>query len=153
MKTGTGVANKTNVGQAIQSTQNYVDQGSPNLDNETYAYGRIIDIRYIDDRDLKGSGMLVKIQFDKSYLNSNIWFSLNEPYERILMEWGNKTAFLKSSPRCIVTYSPTQLELGHVEIINDGKQEKQYQSFQKNHTPMLSSAALSLSMGAKPPGF
>lgn len=153
MKVGTGVSNKTNVGQAIQSTQNYVDQGSPNLDNETYAYGYITDIRYIDDREQSGSGMLVRIRFDKGYLNSDTWFKLNEPYERILVDWGNKSAFLKSAPRCMITYNPTQIELGHVEIINDGKQERQYQTFQKNRTPMLSSAALSLAAGAKPPGF
>ena len=153
MKVSSGIASKTNVGQDINSSKSHINSGSPDLDSEITEYGTIIDIRYIDDKRESGNGFYVKLLFDKQYLNDDEWYQCEEPYEKIIIEYGNKTAFLMASPRFAFKFHPTKKEAGMLKIVSSPKQEKQYKNYQKNETTMTSSAVISFSAGAKPPGY
>lgn len=150
---GTGRAPKTNLGSELHKHDFSVDAGSPNLDDVRQAVGVITDIRMPGEYTKReGAGILVRIQFDISEYQSDVWFPLRDSYNVVRSTIGNRAAVLKNPPRCIITFHISRLEDGYAELICDNKQELGFEEYERNPSSVYVNIITGLAGGVIAPG-
>lgn len=150
---GTGRAPKTNLGSELQKQEFNRDAGNPNLDDVRQAVGTIIDIRMPGEYNRRqGSGILVRILFDLSEYQTDVWFPLKDSYELVRSTIGNRVAVLKNPPRVMITFHISRLEDGYAELICDNKQESSFSSYERNPSSVYVNILSGLAGGVIAPG-
>lgn len=143
---------KTNIGQRINKHNDFVNEGSPNLNQKKQTLGSITDIRYPEDKDKEGAGIQVQIEFDR-YDKAGYWFTLNTDYGALIASVGNAEAVRKLRPRVLYTYVPSNFENGIAELICDNTQEESYSFYQRNRCNNFTGLFSSITYNLNPPGF
>lgn len=151
--TGAGKASKTNLGVEIHRHEFNVDAGNPGVDSVRQAVGVVEDIRMPGEfLPKRGSGILVRINFDLVEYASDTWFPLIDDYNVVRSTIGNRIAILKNPPRVMVTFHVSRLEDGYAQLICDNKQELAFSKYERNPSSVYVNVITGLAGGVRAPG-
>jgi hypothetical protein len=149
---------KTNLGQKMFKQDDHLSYGSPNILSTKEILGKIIDIRFPGktnkNNQIKGgSGIQVRIIFDKDALSSDVWYTLENDYSQVMSTVGNAEAVKALMPRVIYTYSPPMTTEGTAKLICDNTQERSFDYYESNQTNNIVGTFSSLASNTRPAGW